>query len=216
MKIVMPRAVATVVASVKPAMRCPACRRNATFDILADPRDHEIQLEAPLGSVICGVRQCPNTACRAIVFVVLNKQTHKVERSYPPETIDFDSSDIAENVASCLEEAILCHANECYRAAAIMVRKTMEELCHDQNAAGDDLKQRIIALGSTIIIPQALLNGIDNLRLLGNDAAHISANTFNDVGKEEVEVALDFAKEVLKAVYQHGALVNRINALKKP
>jgi hypothetical protein len=36
------------------------------------------------------------------------------------------------------------------------------------------------------------------------------------VGKEEVEVGIEFAKEVLKAVYQYSALLSKLRALKKP
>jgi hypothetical protein len=35
------------------------------------------------------------------------------------------------------------------------------------------------------------------------------------VGREEVEVAIELTKEVLKAVYQYAALLDRMRALKK-
>jgi hypothetical protein len=57
---------------------------------------------------------------------------------------------------------------------------------------------------------------MDALRLLGNDAAHIEARTYNDVGQDEVEVAIDVTKEILKAVYQHRSLVARLDALRRP
>jgi len=61
-----------------------------------------------------------------------------------------------------------------------------------------------------------LLEAADELRLLGNDAAHIEAKTYDAIEAEEVEVAIDLAKELLKSVYQYGSLVNRLRALKKP
>ncbi|MGB2927529.1 MAG: DUF4145 domain-containing protein [Desulfobacterales bacterium] len=96
-----------------------------------------------------------------------------------------------------------------------MVRKTLEELCRDRNAIGDNLKKRIKALGATVVLPQELLDGIDDLRLLGNDAAHIESQTFNQIGSEEVEVGIEFTKEVLKAVYQYGKLLERLRNLKR-
>ncbi len=57
---------------------------------------------------------------------------------------------------------------------------------------------------------------MDELRLLGNDAAHIEAKTYDAIGKEETEVALTLTKEILKGVYQLDELVNRLKALKKP
>jgi len=96
-----------------------------------------------------------------------------------------------------------------------MVRKTLEELCHVQGAAGPNLKERIKALGTKVLLPPELLDGLDDLRLLGNDAAHIESQEFNNVGKEEVEIGIEFAKEVLKAVYQYSGLLARLRSLKR-
>jgi hypothetical protein len=96
-----------------------------------------------------------------------------------------------------------------------MVRKTLEVLCEDRKATGANLKERLKALSTTVVLPKELLEGLDDLRLLGNDAAHIESREYEKVGKEEVEVGIEFAKEVLKAVYQYSALLGRLRALKK-
>ena len=160
-------------------------------------------------------RRCPNHTCHAHVFVVW-QHPDRVVASYPPERIDFDTASIPEPVVRSFEEAISCHANGAFVAAAIMVRRTLEVLCADKGAAGKTLKDRVAALGATVILPPGLLAGLDNLRLLGNDAAHIEAQAYNQVGKTEVELAIDVAKEVLKAVYQLDSLVKRLDALKRP
>jgi hypothetical protein len=59
-----------------------------------------------------------------------------------------------------------------------------------------------------------VLDGLDDLRLLGNDAAHIESNVYDRIGREEVEVGIEFTKEVLKAVYQYSALLARLRGLK--
>ena len=97
-----------------------------------------------------------------------------------------------------------------------MIRKTLEELCAERESGGDNLQQRIQNLRAKLVIPEELLDGLDDIRLLGNDAAHIDSRTYDDVGKEEVEVAIDFTKEVLKAAYQYKGLLARIRSLKKP
>jgi hypothetical protein len=63
------------------------------------------------------------------------------------------------------------------------------------------------------VLPQELLDGLDDLRLLGNDAAHIESNVYESIGREEVEVGVEFAKEVLKATYQYSALLTRLRGL---
>lgn len=193
-------------------LRCPACGHRGTFPPL--PNAHDLQIPDAGTILYAGYRRCPNPDCLTLVFIVANN-LQEVLISYPPERLDFDPTNVTAAVASALGEAIICHANECYVAAAIMVRKTLEELCSDRGATGANLKERLKNLGAKVVLPTELLDGLDDLRLLGNDAAHIESQEFNQVGREEVEIGIEFAKEVLKAVYQYSALLNRLRSLKK-
>lgn len=194
-------------------LRCHACRHIGVFEPFF-PND--IFFQSPNGCYFAGQRCCPNPECRAHVFFVSSPgDGDKVVASYPPERIDFDSTDIPQSVVNSLEEAIACHASQCFIAAAIMVRKTLEELCRDQGAQGSNLRQRIRDLGTKVILPKELLGALDELRLLGNDAAHVESQAYEKVGKEEVEIGIEFAKEVLKAVYQYSTLLSRLQGLKK-
>ena len=96
-----------------------------------------------------------------------------------------------------------------------MVRRALEELCSHRGATGANLKERLKTLGTKVVLPQELLDALDDLRLLGNDAAHIESQDYNSVGQAEVEVGIAVAKEVLKAVYQYASLVKQLKALKK-
>src|SRR5260370_23053412 len=189
--------------------RCPSCKRLGTFDYLTNVFDLVIQNLSP--QVTTGQRRCPNPECQALLFFA--QQNGKTLISYPPELIDFDSVNLPPTVLTAFEEAISCHANRCFTASAIMVRKTLEELCLDRQATGNNLKERIRALGTKVVLPQELLDGLDDLRLLGNDAAHIESQEFTKVGKAEVDIGIEFAKEALKAVYQYSALLTRLRAL---
>jgi hypothetical protein len=190
-------------------LRCPICLQRGTFDSIVN--NHDILLSTE--GVIVGMRRCPDSSCSAMIFFAF--KSGKVVVSYPAERIDFDATNLPTSVRAALEEAISCHANSCFIAAAIMVRKTLEELCRDRAANGNNLKERIAALGTKVVLPADLLQGLDDLRLLGNDAAHIESTVYNQIGQDEVEVGIEFAKEVLKAVYQYSALLNRLRALKK-
>ena len=44
------------------------------------------------------------------------------------------------------------------------------------------------------------------LAKLGDDAAHIEAKEFEDVAPEEIEVAVEFTKKLLKAIYHYNPL----------
>lgn len=96
-----------------------------------------------------------------------------------------------------------------------MIRKTLDLLCVDRGATGNNLKEKIAALGGKVLIPKELLDGMDDLRLLGNDAAHIESQVFDDVGENEVEIGIEFTKEILKAVYQYSSLLAKLKSLKK-
>ena len=96
-----------------------------------------------------------------------------------------------------------------------MVRRVLEEVCRDKQATGNDLKAKIAALRGNIVIPQELLDAADELRILGNDAAHVEARAYDSVGKDEATIAIELAKEILKAVYQYSSLVSKLRALKK-
>lgn len=118
---------------------------------------------------------------------------------FPPKLLDFDAANVPVRIAGALEEAIACHAAGCHRAAAIMIRRTLEELCQDRGAAGRDLKARLADLGTKVVLPKELLDAADQLRLLGNDAAHIEAKVYDDIADEEIRAGVDLARELLKA-----------------
>jgi hypothetical protein len=96
-----------------------------------------------------------------------------------------------------------------------MLRRTLEELCRDRNAKGANLKDRIKALETTVVLPKELFEGLDELRLLGNEAAHVESREYDQVGQAEVEAALEFTKEVLKAIDQYTGLLRKLRALKR-
>jgi len=193
------------------SLRCPSCHQTGTFEPIAGLNVTDAVVEN--GHVQLGQRKCPNPNCRAHVFFAW--EDNALVGTYPAMRIDFDTSSIPTPIVAALTEAITCHANACYVASAIMVRKTLEVLCDERQAEGDNLKTRIQALIQTVVLPKALLDGLDELRLLGNDAAHVESQAFKDVGEDEVDVAIDFTKEVLKGVYQSDALVAKLRALKK-
>lgn len=192
-------------------LRCPRCRHQGTFEPPPGADLHDGK--APHDATFYLVRRCPNTNCHAVVFV-MSSLLGQIKESLPAETLDWDATNLPDEIKETLEEAVLCYSSACYRASAIMARRTLELVCDDQGATGSNLKNRIQALGDNAIVPARLFAALDNLRLLGNDAAHVEAKDYLKVGADEAHLALDVAKEVLKAVYQYDDLVARLEALK--
>lgn len=194
-------------------LRCPACLHEGTLD----QRGTDLRVSGnrtPFGDLISGQRTCPNPECRALLFVIYHESSGEVVVTYPPERIDFDASALPESVQRPLEEAIECHAHDSYRAAAVMVRRTLEAVCADQGAKGRNLSDRIDSLGKQIVLPKGMIDSLHNLRLLGNDAAHVEAKTYEDVDELEVEVAIKVAKEILRATYQMESILGELESLK--
>jgi hypothetical protein len=197
------------------SMRCPACRQIGTFDS-SGKHDFIVFGEDNVTNWQVGSRRCPNPSCYAHVFTVWSPLSKELATSYPPESIDFDATNLPKAVLDSLDEAVRCHAAQSYRAAALMVRRTLEDLCADRGADGVNLKARLNSLSGRIAVAAALVEGLDNLRLLGNDAAHIELKDFDQVGRSEAELAIEIVKELLKGVYQYDDLVARLDALKRP
>jgi hypothetical protein len=198
--------------------RCPECGCIVVFERIVGRAQNSgqpfIDLCVKLSNtniyLHLGHRYCPK--CRCHIFFI-KKEDFII--TYPSERIDFDKTKIPQNIIKVFEEAITCHSNKCYTSSAIMIRRTFEEICRDKNAKGKDLKTRIEALGKIIIIPPELFEGMDNLRLLGNDAAHVDAKDYDEIGENEVKLGIDITKEILKAIYQYTDLVERLKKLKK-
>jgi Domain of unknown function (DUF4145) len=202
-----------------PNIRCPHCMHMGAFTAVI-PNDlqinhTEIKSSTPFskGTSTVGIRSCPNPECRGLVFVVIDSTAKSIV--LPNEVLDFDATDIPTPIAASLEKAIKCHSLQCYKAAALMVRRVLEELCEDRGATGSNLKERITALAKIVIIPQELIQAADHLRLLGNDAAHIEAKTYQAIGEPEVRISIDLTKELLKGAYQYKGLLGRLTALQK-
>ncbi|MCH9029837.1 MAG: DUF4145 domain-containing protein [Bacteroidetes bacterium] len=188
---------------------CPLCGKAAIFNNAPNTSD----ISTSDGQFTLGQRICPNPNCQLHLFFV--QEINQTVITFPALRIDFDSSNIPEKIKKSFEEAIICHSESCFIAAAIMIRRTLEDLCEDRDAKGKNLQDKILALKSKVILPEDLFNALDDLRLLGNDAAHIESKTYDDIGNNEIEIGIELTKEILKACYQLKDLVKKLNRLKK-
>lgn len=205
------------------SIRCPHCRQLGLFQVPAPHAaviysKHQLDNKQPL-PFGASLRVCPNTECRGIVLVVQSTsqiQTHPgvAVEVLPPQLLDFSIDNLPKTCQETLKEAIACHAAGAYRAAAMMVRRLLEEICDDNNATGANLHKRLDALKSLVVLPEALFDAMGELKALGNDAAHIEAKAYDNIGREEAEDSIELAREILKALYQLKGLVGRLQARK--
>lgn len=201
--------------------RCPHCSHNSIFEIPPGARDMQCSQPVLNGvpvatgrSWLLGQRICPNPACRGHVFFVADPNQGVLFMS-PPEVIDFDQEGVPHNVVAALSEALICHANGCYKAAAMMVRKTLEEICQERGASGGSLEDRIEALQTKVVLPPEFLDVMTEIRYLGNDAAHVVAREYDEIGREEVELGIDLTKLLLQSLYRTATLLDKLRSRKK-
>lgn len=145
----------------------------------------------------------------------MNKSGNKVLASVPPRRIRFETNDIPQRVLEAFEETVTCYANSCYVAAAMLLRKCVEELCEERGGKGVKLDARIKDLGNRGILQETILEAMDDLKFLGNDAAHFTSKTYQQIGEEEARVGIRVTKTILEVVYQHNNLLDELKALKK-
>lgn len=199
--------------------KCPHCGSYGSFASLTWMVVYNKQIQDLetgthfKGPVIATIRSCPNERCRGIVFFVRGEHITEVV-TYPRAQLDFDPTRLPEQLAATLREAVICHSVGAYRAAAIMVRRLLEQICDHNGAKGRDLHSRLLELRAKVTLPVELFEAMMELKILGNDAAHVTAKEYLEVGQDEVADSIELAKEILKSLYQLQALVDRLKARK--
>jgi len=135
------------------ATRCPHCGHFGAFQSVGG-NDH-VKMNGNQVQYYLGLRKCPNAKCHGHLFFIADSGNNLLLTS-PSETIPFDKENIPDGVLNSIDEAIKCHSYNCFIASAIMIRKTLEEICHDREANGKNLALRLKDLGTKILIPKEL------------------------------------------------------------
>ena len=91
------------------------------------------------------------------------------EYCYPHITTDFLG--VPEKIKTAFESA--CATKGIDSAICVLsLRRTLEMICKDKNAVGDDLKKKIDNLVSRSVLPSAMADVCTVIRRYGNEGAH--------------------------------------------
>ena len=111
-----------------------------------------------------------------------------------PTNRNISMDGIPESITRAYVAAARSYQVGLYEPCVIMCRKCIEALCHQLGATKGNLKSRLAGLQNNGQIDQKLMIWADELRLIGNDAAHDL-----DVLIEQIDAqdALEFVEAIL-------------------
>lgn len=102
------------------------------------------------------------------------------------------------------QEAQTCFQHGQFKAAVVMVRRTLEGVCHDHGVARarDNLVSSLRELVAQGKLDKSLAEWADELRVLGNEGAHFTGKA---VSREDASDALYFIEALLDYLYALSA-----------
>lgn len=189
---------------------CGHCGYNVSFDRAGSNRiapKWSPTLSSPMaeGTILVASYVC--TYCKGVTVLRLDvdgtfekANVRSVKVLYPePVTRRLDPA-IPVKIRSLYEEAALCESNGAVRAAGVIYRAAVEEMCADLSATGNNLYERIEKL-SGLGLDATVVEDMHEARMLGNDSIHQGLAYAPD----EVADVADLIEEALVVLYVQPA-----------
>lgn len=116
---------------------------------------------------------------------------------------------IPEKLRKALVECIQCYKSKSYTATAIMCRRAIEGFCSIRGVEERNLDLSIKKLRDEGIINEQLFEWANQLRLVGNEAAHNIDSEFTSIDAKDI---LDFTIAILDFTYSFKDKFDRFKA----
>ena len=206
---------------------CPRCNKQSSFDILGSlpatfdsgyVLSQDGQNKRTLIDQVTSM-ECRN--CHQPVIVIeqeyINETPSNKKQSggyinyrglfwWPFQGMNL-SSDIPTEIQKTLQEAKITFSAQCYRASAVMSRRTLEAITVNKGESEGVLAKRIKNLITKGILDKNLGDWATEIRLIGNSGAHF--DPINNVEKEDANQIILFIEELIKYVYIMPAEIAR-------
>jgi hypothetical protein len=145
-------------------------------------------------TVRCQLLKCPN--CEN-PFLITEDEVFGTQVLYPHADNRINPN-LPTPIKSAYREALVCFKSKAYTATAIMCRKTLEGICVENGATGNNLVVNLKTLKDKGIIESRLYEWADALRISGNEAAH---DVNIAVSQENARDILEFTNALLEYIF---------------
>lgn len=194
------------------ALTCPHCAAFADFQLRATQQT---------SSGLWGLFIC--TSCERPITAAVAQSAQVGSPVWPQAVGGKEFLDVPEAVARDASEAHLCLSVDAVRAAVVMARRIVQGVAIEKGATRGTLQMQIDWLRNQEIITAQMHGLAHELRLIGNEGAHVDPPTSSTVNSDpdDEELPLDLTREdatevlelmdsILNYVYQQPAKLQRI------
>lgn len=194
------------------AYLCPVCGEPTKSEVHGRV-EHYIPDEGPPAEFV--LLQCDHEGCLAPIVQVREDWGGGYESDPPgiyypsPRRL---SLAVPREIQAEYSEARKCFDAKAYRAAVVMVRRTLEGTCVDQGATKKTLAANLQEMKESGKIDGVLAEWANLLRITGNAGAHFG----KEVTAQDAEDALDFAEALIDHIYVLRARFDEFKARHQP
>jgi hypothetical protein len=198
---------------------CPHCREISVFTISPGTNANQFAMHQ-VGTLMWAIMQC--SGCLNFILGCVNRTGNTVwtYHSHFPlgKPDDSVAPEVPANVAADFQEALKCRWLDCFKAALIMCRRSIETSCVDLKAKDGGLVAMIEDLATKGVITTPLKDMAHQVRLQGNIGAHAGDDdTLIGLNGPTVDAVISFAREYFHHVYVMPDKLKKIReAAKKP
>lgn len=175
--------------------QCKTCKATVKVEV----HGHFEGEDDFIGRILYTLASCPQ--CLSPFLLAQDdwegKGTWDTPRRLFPKRDDFVMG-VPKAIKNAFAEASNCHSSGSHTACAIMCRKTLEGVCENYAVEGRSLMDRLKGLKDKGVIDGKLYEWSDELRIVGNEAAH-DVNV--EVSEADANDMLVFTKALLEYVY---------------
>lgn len=154
--------------------------------------------------------QC--NSCQKVIL--LNRNSGEIYPLPLPKSID---ERIVGSIRKDFEEANVCFSVGAFRAAAVMARRALQNVCLDKGAQPNDrLEKQIDWMFSQGVITKDLKEWAHEVRIVGNDAAHPKKPAEDEpIAKEDADDILQLLNQFCQVLYVAPAIAKERKNLRQ-